>query len=146
MGRTAAGVKGIDLGGAEVVGSEVVYADELVLIVTDKGYGKKTAIGEYRITHRGSKGVKALNLTEKNGKMVSLKCVKADYACDLVIITDSGIVMRMPFEQISTLRRATQGVRLIHLKDDQVVATTAIVAKEEDNNVSRETHAASEIE
>ena len=139
MGRTAAGVKGIELDGAKVVGSEVIYQNELVLIVTDKGYGKKTAIDEYRLTHRGSKGVKALNLTEKNGKMASLKCVAPDFQCDLVIITDSGIVMRMPFEQISTLRRATQGVRLINLKDDQVVATTAIVAKEEEEDVSRET-------
>ena len=143
MGRTASGVKGIELDGAKVVGAEVIYDNELVLIVTDKGYGKKTAIDEYRLTHRGSKGVKALNLTEKNGKMVSLKCVLPDYECDLVIITDSGIVMRMPFEQISILRRATQGVRLINLKDNQVVATTAIVAKEDnevdDVDVPRET-------
>jgi len=129
MGRSSSGVKGVDLLDAVVVGSEVVTNDQQVLIVTEKGYGKKTDIEEYRLTHRGSKGVKALNITEKNGNMVALKCVNGDE--DLMIITDSGVIMRMPMEQISTLKRATQGVRLINLKDQQKVATVATIMKEE---------------
>ena len=130
MGRTASGVKGIELDGAIVVGAEVITSGEEVLVVTEKGYGKKTPITEYRLTHRGSKGVKALNVTDKNGPLVSLKAVSGEN--DLVIITDSGIIMRMSMEQISTLGRSTQGVRLIRLKDDQKVATVSIVIKEDD--------------
>jgi len=130
MGRTASGVKGIELGGAIVVGGEVINSEEQVLVVTEKGYGKKTPIDEYRLTHRGSKGVKALNVTEKNGMLVSLKAVTGEE--DLVIITDSGIVMRMSMDQISTLSRATQGVRLIKLKDEQKVATVSTIIKEEE--------------
>lgn len=130
MGRTASGVRGIDLGDAKVIGAEVIVGDEQVLIVTENGYGKKTPISEYRLTHRGSKGVKALNVTEKNGMLVALKSVTGDE--DLMIITDSGIIMRMPMEQISTLKRATQGVRLINLKDNQKVATVAKIEKAED--------------
>lgn len=132
MGRTASGVKGIDLDENIVVGAEVINPDDLVLIVTDKGYGKQTPIDEYRLTHRGSKGVKALNLTEKNGSMVALKCIKDDSEKDLMIITNSGMVMRMPLSQVSTLKRATQGLRLIKLRDDQLVANVAIVDKNDD--------------
>ena len=139
MGRTASGVKGIELNGAIVVGGEIINSEEEVLIVTEKGYGKKTPIDEYRLTHRGSKGVKALNVTEKNGMLVSLRSVNGD--CDLMIITDNGVVMRMPITQISTLKRATQGVRLINLKDDTKVATVALVSKsskDEDNESEEE--------
>jgi len=128
MGRTASGVKGIELDGAVTIGGEVINSDQQVLIVTEKGYGKKTSIDEYRLTHRGSKGVKALNVTDKNGMLVSLKAV--DGQEDLMIITDSGIIMRMSMEQISTLGRATQGVRLIKLKDEQRVATVAVVTRD----------------
>ena len=136
MGRGASGVKGIDLGDSIVVGAEVVKLNELVLIVTENGYGKKTAIDEYRLTHRGSKGVKALNVTEKNGMMVSLKCidVENEESVDLMIITNYGVIMKMPMNQISTLKRATQGVRLINLKDDQKVSTVALVDKVDDSN------------
>ena len=111
-----------------------------MLIVTENGYGKKTCINEYRLTHRGSKGVKALNMTDKNGSMISLNCVDADESDkkDVMIITDSGVVMRMPMEQISTLKRATQGVRLIHLKDEQKVATVTVVDKDEEEIVNEE--------
>ena len=132
MGRTAVGVKGIDLGNSEVIGSEVVDKNTLLLIVTENGYGKKTFIEEYRLTHRGSKGVKALNVTSKNGNMVAIKAV--DNNDDLMIITNSGIIIRMPVEQISTLKRATQGVRLINLKNDQKVATVAIVINENEES------------
>ncbi len=130
MGRSTSGVKGMDLDDATVVGAEVIHKGEEVLIVTEKGYGKKTDIDEYRLTHRGSKGVKALNLTEKNGNMIALKRVETVDNYDIMIVTDNGIIMRMPLSQISTLKRATQGVRLIHLKDSQRVATVAIVEKE----------------
>ena len=130
MGRTAAGVRGIDLGDAKVIGAEVINEGQEVLVVTENGYGKKTDISEYRLTHRGSKGVKALNVTEKNGMLVALLTVTGDE--DLIVITDSGIVMRMSMNQISTLGRATQGVRLIKLKDDQKVATVSLVMKEDE--------------
>ncbi len=137
MGRTTVGVRGMDLDGAAVVGAEIVCPDSLILIVTEFGYGKKTPIDEYRLTHRGSKGVKALNITEKNGNMIALKSVTSDD--DLMIITDSGIIMRMPLDQISTLRRATQGVRLINLKDNQKVSTIAIVEKSEEESTENVT-------
>ena len=132
MGRGSSGVKGIELNKDEcVVGAEVVDSNAEVLIVTENGYGKKTPIDEYRLTHRGSKGVKTLNITEKNGKLVSLRTVYEDE--DLIIITDSGMTIRMEISQISTLSRNTQGVRLINLKDNQKVSATAIIEKEEES-------------
>ena len=140
MGRNTSGVKGMDLGDSFVVGSEVLKPEQLVLIVTENGYGKQSPIEEYRLTHRGSKGVKALNITEKNGMMVALKCVDKDSIekQDIMIITDSGIIMRMPLSQVSILKRATQGVRLIHLKDNQKVSTIALVEKEEEKEIQEE--------
>ena len=130
MGRTATGVRGIDLEGASVVGGEVIKPEQQVLIVTEKGYGKKTPIEEYRLTHRGSKGVKALNITERNGNLVTLSAVQGNE--DAMLITDAGIIIRISLEQVSTLRRATQGVRVINLKDNHSVATVAIVEKSEE--------------
>lgn len=141
MGRSASGVKGIDLEDSRVIGAEVIKTGQQILIVTENGYGKKSDIEEYRLTHRGSKGVKALNITEKNGMMVALNCVNQEEEYDLMIITDSGIIIKLPLEQVSTLKRATQGVRLINLKDDQKVSTVAIVEKEmdEESEQSQET-------
>jgi DNA gyrase subunit A len=138
MGRSSSGVKGIDLDGSIVVGAEVVEAGHLVLIVTENGYGKQTDISEYRLTHRGSKGVKALNVTEKNGNMVSLKCLHPEAKLDLMIMTDNGILIKLPLEQVSTLKRATQGVRLINLKDNQKVATVALVEKDDQSEEENE--------
>ena len=132
MGRSSSGVKGIDLDGSYVIGSEVVNPGQEILIITDKGYGKRTVIDEYRLTHRGSKGVKALNITEKNGTMVALKRIESEEH-DIVIVTDNGTIMKMPLNQVSLLRRATQGVRLINLKNNELVSTVALVTKEEDN-------------
>ena len=132
MGRSSSGVKGMELEGAHVVGAEVVESGHMVLIVTENGYGKQSEIDEYRLTHRGSKGVKALNVTEKNGQMVSLKCLQPNAPLDLIIMTDSGIIIKLPLEQVSTLKRATQGVRLINLKDDQKVSTVTLVEKEQE--------------
>ena len=145
MGRSSSGVKGMELEGAHVVGAEVVESGHMVLIVTENGYGKQSEIDEYRLTHRGSKGVKALNVTEKNGQMVSLKCLQPNAPLDLIIMTDSGIIIKLPLEQVSTLKRATQGVRLINLKNDQKVSTVTLVEKEtvteesEDNTNIEET-------
>ena len=139
MGRSSSGVKGIDLDGSYVVGAEVVEENHLVLIVTENGYGKQTIIDEYRKTHRGSKGVKALNVTDKNGTMVSLKCLHPEFKLDLMIMTDSGILIKLPLEQVSTLKRATQGVRLINLKGDQKVATVALVEKDERDDIEETT-------
>ena len=138
MGRTASGVKGIDLGDSICVGCEIAQQNQEILVVTEKGYGKRTNIEEYRMTHRGSKGVKALNITDKNGNIVSFKLVSGDE--DLMIITDSGIIIRLPIGQISTTGRVAQGVRLIHLKDNQKVSSIALLDKEseEENNDSSE--------
>ena len=129
MGRTASGVKGIDLGDGKCVGCEIANENQNILVITEKGYGKKTVVSEYRMTHRGSKGVKALNITEKNGNIASFKIVNGDE--DLIIVTDSGIIIRMPIEQISQTGRVAQGVRLINLKDDQLVSIVSLVEKEE---------------
>ena len=133
MGRTAAGVKGIDLGDGKCVGCEIAMPNQQILVVTEKGYGKRTETEEYRMTHRGSKGVKALNITDKNGNIVSFKLVNGNE--DLMIITDSGIIIRLPIEQISTTGRVAQGVRLINLKENQKVSIIALLDKdtEEEN-------------
>ena len=126
MGRTASGVKGIELGDGKVVNMEVSSSDNTqILVVTERGYGKKTNISEYRLTHRGSKGVKALNITEKNGNIVSFKTITDD--SDVLIMTNNGITIRMPVLQISTTGRVAQGVRLINLKDNQIVSTVTVV-------------------
>ena len=129
MGRTASGVKGINLDGGKCVCAEVVNEEDKILLVTEKGYGKKTLVSDFRETSRGSKGVKALNITEKNGNIASVKVV--DENKELVIMTNTGTTMRMSLEQINTLGRVTQGVRLINLKDEQYVTTISLVEKEE---------------
>ena len=129
MGRSASGVKGIEIGDGICVGLETAVENSQILVVTEKGYGKRTNITEYRMTHRGSKGVKALNITEKNGNIVSFKIVTGDE--DLMIITDSGIIIRIDVNQVSTTGRVAQGVRLIKLKDDQKVSSVALLDKEE---------------
>ena len=130
MGRTASGVKGIDLeNDAIVVGAEVVSNDDNILLVTENGYGKQTKVADFRQTRRGSKGVKALNITDKNGKIADFKVIGD--ANDVIIVTDSGMIMRMPISQISVLGRITQGVRLINLKDAQKVSTITLIKSEE---------------
>ncbi len=130
MGRTAAGVRGIDVGDGHAVGMEISPEHVFVLVATENGYGKKTEIEQYRITHRGSKGVKALNITEKNGNIVSFKIVNGDE--DLMLITDSGMIIRLPLSQVSSTGRVAQGVKLINLKDNQKVSTIAIIKHEEE--------------
>ena len=136
MGRTASGVKGIELDESSCIGAEITSDDDVVLIVTKKGYGKQTSVREFRETKRGSKGVKALNVTDKNGDIASFKITREN--ADIVIITDAGMVMRMPLDQISVLGRVTQGVRLINLKDNHSVATISLVDQEKDESSSLE--------
>ena len=121
MGRSASGVKGIELEDAYCIDAGIATDDKEVLVVTDNGYGKRTVMNEYRTTHRGSKGVKALNSTDKTGNIVAFKLVTSDE--DLIIITNSGMVIRIPISQISLMSRVTQGVRLISLKDNQKVTS-----------------------
>ena len=128
MGRTASGVRGINLEDAECIGVEIAKEDDKILIVTVKGYGKQTNVREFRKTSRGSKGVKALNITEKNGIIASFKLVEDN--SDVIVITNTGMLIRLPLDQVSTLGRATQGVRLINLKNNQTVSTISIVEHE----------------
>ena len=138
MGRTASGVRGINLEDSECIGAEIATDDNKILIVTEKGYGKQTNVCDYRQTSRGSKGVKALNITEKNGSIAAFKLVEDN--SDVVIITNTGMLIRMPLDQVSTLGRVTQGVRLINLKDNQSVSTISIVEHElkEESNITSE--------
>ena len=137
MGRTASGVKGIELSDdCFCVGSEIAKEDQDILVVTEKGYGKRTDINEYRLTHRGSKGVKTLNITDKNGTIVAFKTVTDDK--DLMIITDQGIVIRISADKVSRMSRVTQGVRLMNLREGQKVATVSVVEKDEENTNENE--------
>ncbi len=134
MGRTASGVKGINLDGGKCVCAEVVTEEDKILLVTEKGYGKKTLVSDFRETSRGSKGVKALNITDKNGNIASVKVV--DENKELVIMSNTGTTMRMTLEQINTLGRVTQGVRLINLKEGQFVTTISLVEKEPEEELN----------
>ncbi|MCP3659642.1 MAG: DNA gyrase subunit A [Bacteroidetes bacterium] len=124
MGRTAAGVRGITLGvkGDHVIGMVTIENEESdLLVVSEKGYGKRSSIQNYRITKRGGKGVKTLNITDKTGKLVTIKeVVDAD---DLMIINKSGITIRMQVKNLRTMGRATQGVRLIRLNENDKIAS-----------------------
>ncbi len=137
MGRTASGVRGINLNNDTCVGMEISDPSKLLLVVTEKGYGKKTIIDEYRETKRGSKGVKTLNISDKNGKIVSFKATDNDK--DLLLITKNGMIIRISVDSVSQMGRVTKGVRLINLKDNNEVASTSIIEKEEsDENIEEE--------
>ena len=145
MGRTAAGVRGINLStDANCVGADVALETDTVLIVTEKGYGKQTEVKDFRGTRRGSKGVKALNSTDKNGKLCTFKIIGNN--TDVVIITDFGTVMRMPINQISTLGRVTQGVRLINLKDNQKVSSISLIVADDKEDIVEEITPESSVE
>ena len=136
MGRTASGVRGIDIGTGKVVGCEIAQDNQEVLIVTENGYGKRTDVDEYRMTHRGSKGVKALNITEKNGNIVAFKMVDGNE--DIMIITNNGIIIRLDSNHVSSTGRVAQGVRLINLKDEQKVSSIALIDKNSEEEVRTE--------
>jgi len=131
MGRTATGVKGITLDpGDEVIDADMVGDNTDVLIVTSGGYGKRTPIEEYRVQSRGGKGIKTLNVTEKNGHIIALKVVNEEN--DLMIVTVSGVIIRLNINGISTMGRNTQGVRLIRIENEEEVATVAKVESSEE--------------
>ncbi|PQB04321.1 DNA gyrase subunit A [Aureitalea marina] len=134
MGRNASGVRGITLGSEtdEVVGMIAINDQESnVLVVSERGYGKRSDLEDYRITNRGGKGVKTINVTEKTGNLVAIKNVTD--ADDLMIINRSGIAIRLAVEDLRVMGRATQGVRLINLKDDDAIAAVAKVIHDDED-------------
>ena len=134
MGRNASGVRGIRLGSDddEVVGMVAINDDESnILVVSEKGYGKRSDLDDYRITNRGGKGVKTINITEKTGKLVAIKNVTDNDG--LMIINKSGIAIRMAVEDLRVMGRATQGVRLIKVRDDDAIAAVAKVKNEDED-------------
>jgi DNA gyrase subunit A len=135
MGRTATGVRGISLENAddEVVGMiSIDNPETTVLVVSEKGYGKRTDIDDYRVTNRGGKGVKTLNITDKTGKLVAIKGVTDNE--DLMIINKSGVIIRIAVSELRTMGRATQGVRLITLKGNDEIASVAKIEHDEDED------------
>jgi DNA gyrase subunit A len=132
MGRTASGVRGITLKDEtdEVIGMVTVNDMESeILVVAENGYGKRSSLEEYRITNRGGKGVKTLNITEKTGKLISINSVTD--ADDLMIINKSGLTIRMAVEDLRVMGRATQGVKLINIKGNDSIAAVTKVMKDE---------------
>jgi len=148
MGRTATGVRGITLGSEsdEVIGMISVDDPETtVLVVSEKGYGKRTDIEDYRVTNRGGKGVKTISVTEKTGKLVAVKGVNDTE--DLMIINKSGIVIRISVEGLRVMGRATQGVRLINLKgEDEIASITKVDREEEVEETEEEILSGEEVE
>ncbi|WP_372935534.1 DNA gyrase subunit A [Mariniphaga sediminis] len=132
MGRTASGVRGITLANEkdEVIGMVCLLNgnEEDILVISENGYGKRSVIDDYRVTNRGGKGVKTLNVTEKTGNLIAIKSVSDEN--DLMIITQNGLTIRLAVNSISLLGRATQGVRLINLKDEDSIASVARIVNE----------------
>lgn len=138
MGRSATGVRGVNLReGDKVVGASVVTDQDEVLIITEKGYGKRTMAGEYPTKGRGGKGIKTANITEKNGPLAGLLTVKGDE--DLMIITDTGVMIRTSVANISQTGRSTQGVKVMRLDQDaKIVTFTTVQPEEKDEEVVEE--------
>ena len=139
MGRTASGVRGITLQDDkdEVIG--MIAVNDLnsdILVVSEKGYGKRSSLEDYRITNRGGKGVKTLNISKKTGNLVAIKNV--DDKNDLMIINKSGLTIRMAVEDLRVMGRATQGVRLINIKEDDAIAAVARVVHEDETETQEE--------
>ena len=131
MGRSAAGVRGITLRDDDlVIGAEILKDDTSVLVITEKGYGKQTPVDQYPIKGRGGKGIKTAQITEKNGPLAGLAVV--DGSEDIMLTTNKGVMIRFTVDSVSETGRATQGVRVIRLDDDAIVATFAKVEHEED--------------
>jgi DNA gyrase subunit A len=141
IGRTASGVRGIKLGNEkdEVIGMVCVNnGNEDILVISENGYGKRSKIDDYRITNRGGKGVKTINITQKTGNLIAMKSVSDEN--HLMIITQNGLTIRLAVSGISILGRATQGVRVINLKEGDRIASVARVTIEEtdDENIENE--------
>lgn len=136
MGRTASGVKGFNTDGSEVVGVATNSEGQYLLAVSENGYGKKSILDDYRLTTRGAKGVKTINITDKTGNLISVRAVNGDE--DLMIITNEGIIIRISLENVGVYGRNTQGVRLINVSDVQTVAKVAVVQKSEEEETEAE--------
>ena len=132
MGRSASGVKGINLDGGILINMDVVESNQQVLVITRNGYGKKTPIEEYRITNRAGKGVKTVNITDKTGDIVSFEIIPSGCDKDVMLVTNEGIIIRIDVSQISTMSRVTQGVKLINLIEEQFVSSVTIIDKLEE--------------
>lgn len=133
MGRTAAGVRGINLRDNDyVVGSDILEPDSEVLVISEKGYGKRTAASEYPVKGRGGKGIKTANITEKNGPLASVTVVNGDE--DIMLITSAGVMIRFDVDDVSQTGRATLGVRLIKVDDGAQVASITAVPKASDED------------
>ena len=140
MGRLAAGVKGINLSeDDEVVGMAVLKGDVSILTVTENGFGKRTAIADYRVQSRGGKGIFAIKTSERNGKVVGV--LQVEDQDQVMLVTNSGQVIRMPMDSLRVIGRNTQGVRLINLNEGERVVGLSILAREPDG----ETEEAEEI-
>ena len=136
MGRNASGVKGMNVDGSEVIGMCTDAEGSKILVVSKNGYGKQTPVEEYRLTSRGAKGVKTININEKNGNLVALKAVNGDEDC--LIMTNDGIIIRIHLEKVSTMGRATQGVRLIKPQEGTVVSAVSLMAHSEEEGSEKD--------
>jgi len=136
LGRTASGVKGFNTDGGTVIGMATDSEGQYILTITENGYGKKSPLEDYRMTSRGAKGVKTVNVTLRTGQLVCMKAVNGDEDC--MIMTDSGIVIRISLKQVSVYSRSAQGVKVINVKDDQRVSTVAVLEPEEIEEISEE--------
>jgi len=139
MGRGASGVRGVSLADDqdEVIGMVTVHNEEdHILVVSEKGYGKRSSMEDYRVTNRGGKGVKTISITEKTGGLVAIKNVTD--TDDLMIINKSGIAIRLGVEDLRVMGRATQGVKLINIRENDSIAAVAKVVKEEEEEILSE--------
>jgi len=138
MGRNTMGVKAMNVDGGEVIGVTTSDEGEYILVITEKGYGKMSPAESYRLTNRGAKGVLTINATERNGNIVAMRAVSGDE--DLMIITTEGVVIRIPLTQVKIASRATQGVRVIRLDENQAVASIAVAnaSEAEDEDIEDE--------
>ena len=132
MGRTAAGVRGMNTDGSQVIGACKNADGENILVVSKYGYGKKSKLEDYRLTSRGAKGVKTLNINERNGELVALKAVQGDEDC--MIMASDGIIIRIHLDSVSTLGRATQGIRLIKPQEGAFVSAVTILDHQEEES------------
>ncbi len=136
MGRTASGVRGMNIDEGIAVGMVTSLEGEYILAITDKGYGKMTHYSDYRLTSRGTKGVITIHATEKVGNLVTIRAVDGNE--DLMVITKAGIIIRIPLDQVKVAGRNTQGVRIIRLDENQTVSSVAVVEHQEQEEVVEE--------
>ncbi|WP_213496813.1 DNA gyrase subunit A [Lactococcus formosensis] len=145
MGRSATGVKGVSLReGDFVVGTAIVHDEQEVLVISEKGLGKRTIASEYPVKGRGGKGIKVMNITERTGKLAGLTAINGDE--DIMVITDTGVVIRTSVDNISQTGRAAQGVKIMRLDDDAQIVTFALVEPEQEDEEVSDTEVTSNTE